>query len=218
MMIKRIFKEITPPLAIKVFRRIVPYQPKEDTGSESIFDGDDIEFKKYVTQSKVYGEYGCGQSTKWVIANTSAQVYCVDTSLEWINKVVLETSSAKNLHTQHVNLGEVGGWGYPINYSKRDDFNGYTDWIWEQEEMPDVVLVDGRFRVACFLTSLLKAKQGTVIIFDDYLNRPHYHVVEEFVKVHARAGRQAVFIVPEFSDEMLFGISSELEKFRLVRD
>ena len=35
--------------------------------------------------------------------------------------------------------------------------------------LDDCVLVDGRFRVCCFLTSLKNAEQGTRIIFDDYV-------------------------------------------------
>ena len=45
---------------------------------------------------------------------------------------------------------------------------------------PDLVLVDGRFRAACFLASLLFARPGAVILFDDYVDRPFYHTVEAF--------------------------------------
>jgi hypothetical protein len=37
---------------------------------------------------------------------------------------------------------------------------------------PDLVLIDGRFRLACFLHPLLAAAPGTPILFDDYTNRP----------------------------------------------
>lgn len=43
-----------------------------------------------------------------------------------------------------------------------------------------MVLVVGRFRVACFVYSLLCAQTRTIILFDDYANREHYHAVEEF--------------------------------------
>lgn len=41
-------------------------------------------------------------------------------------------------------------------------------------------MIDGRFRVACFLYSLLCAETGTVILFDDYSLRFRYHLVEDF--------------------------------------
>ena len=84
--------------------------------------------------------------------------------------------------------------------------------------MPDVVLIDGRFRVACFLTSLLKSKVGAVIIFDDYSDRNHYHVVEEFVEVSHLEQRQAIFVVPELSDDERLSISELLNDFRMVRE
>ncbi|MAO75600.1 MAG: hypothetical protein CL699_04770, partial [Chloroflexi bacterium] len=76
-------------------------------------------------------------------------------------------------------------------------FDIYTSSIWNRAEKPDVVLIDGRFRVACFLKSLLHAPPNTVILFDDYINRPHYHVVEEFLTPDQTCGRQASFIVPQ---------------------
>ena len=58
-------------------------------------------------------------------------------------------------------------------------------------------MIDGRFRVACFLNSLLNADPNTIILFDDYINRPHYHIVEEFLKPTQSCGRQACFVVPK---------------------
>ena len=52
-----------------------------------LFDNDDMLFKKYTTKSYVFAEYGCGQSTYWVLKNTTAQILSVDTSIEWIKKI-----------------------------------------------------------------------------------------------------------------------------------
>jgi hypothetical protein len=61
-------------------------------------------------------------------------------------------------------------------------------------------MIDGRFRVACFLTSLIYAQPQTVILFDDYEDRPVYHVVEKHLKPVLMAGRMAKFIVPDGVD------------------
>jgi len=81
---------------------------------------------------------------------------------------------------------------------------------------PDLVLIDGRFRVACFLHSLLAAEPGTPILFDDYSNRPHYHLVEESYPIEQTEGRQALFRVPAELDREVIG--RELEGFLMVRD
>ena len=59
--------------------------------------------------------------------------------------------------------------------------------------VPDTVFIDGRFRVASFLYTLVAARAGTTILFDDYVKRPEYHVVEEFCRVESTHGRLAVF-------------------------
>lgn len=71
---------------------------------------------------------------------------------------------------------------------------------------PDLVLIDGRFRVACLLTALLKAKAGTVILFDDYLNRRElYGRVEDLLLMRKQIGRMAEFVVPDVLDRGLCG-------------
>ncbi len=165
-----------PPIFIIVFRRMRHSSP------DQLFDGDDALFKDEVQKVDVYAEYGCGKSTTWVLKNTTASVISVDTSSEWIDTVREDNSSDGDiLDIHHSQLGEVGGWGRPLSYEKSDFFSDYTDYVWSQSNTPKLVLVDGRFRVCCFLTSLKFAKEGTKIIFDDYTNRPHYHFVEKYV-------------------------------------
>jgi hypothetical protein len=114
------------------------------------------------------------------------------------------------------NLGPVGRFGYPLTYAKRGNFAAYTDVIWQQDAKPEVVLIDGRFRVACFLTSLLYGPPGVQIIFDDYAERPHYHLVEEVLAPRQRGARQAIFEKPARVDEAR--LRRMIEQFRMVRD
>lgn len=63
------------------------------------------------------------------------------------------------------------------------------------------MLVDGRFRVACFLASLLSATPGTLIIRDDYAGRRgKYAIAESHAPLRAMLGRAALFEVPEQVD------------------
>jgi hypothetical protein len=43
-------------------------------------------------------------------------------------------------------------------------------------------MIDGRFRVACFLQTILHAQNDIIILFHDYRIRPDYHVVEEVAR------------------------------------
>ena len=184
-----------------------------------LFDGDESLFKKFLFLSKIYGEYGCGSSTTQVLSNCFAIVYSVDTSIKWVEDISLKNIKYKNkLNLKHVDLGDVGEWGRPINYSKRDKFINYTNWIWEQRKKPDTVLIDGRFRVCCFLTSLMLADEGTKIIFDDYINRPSYHIIENYVKREEIFGRQCLFLVPKKDKLDIEKLKIDIKNFRYVMD
>ena len=184
-----------------------------------LFDGDDSLFKEIIRETNLYGEYGCGLSTDWVLRNSKIMVHSVDTSLEWIQITKNKNNKyLQRLNIKLVDLGEVGDWGRPINYNNSDIFYNYTDWIWKLPQTPDTVLIDGRFRVCCFLTSLKNAKQGTKIIFDDYCNRPYYHIVENYIQREDTYGRQCLFIVPSQKDINFSELDKDIKNFRFVMD
>ena len=181
-----------------------------------LFEGDDGLFTEAIAGAEVYAEYGCGQSTRWVLEHTAATVYAVDTSEDWVAHVRQSDPTGERLHVHWVDVGPLGSWGTPTGFTKRENFAAYTDWAWDQGVSPDVVLVDGRFRVASFLTSLRRAEPGTTILFDDYRDRPQYHLVEEFVPVADRCGRQVRFEVPTPGRLDLDAIDALIAQFRLV--
>lgn len=184
----------------------------------TLFDGDDKLFKGLITSSKVYGEYGCGLSTIWAAKETNSLICSVDTSKEWVEKVTNELSldEQKRVGIHHIDVGECHNWGFPRSYKYRHNFIKYIESIWCRKTKPDLILIDGRFRVSCFLMSLLNANEGAHIIFDDYINREYYHVVEEYVDVEKIYGRQALFIVPPKNKLKLTRIKQEIEHFLFV--
>ena len=160
-----------------------------------LFDGDDYLFKSYLKNCNIYFEYGVGDSTIWVLENTSSRIISVDTDKKWIDKIDI-SKYKKRIDINWINLGDLGNWGRPESYKFRKYFKDYINNVWKFGLKADVILIDGRFRVACFLFSLINSKKDSIIIFDDYINRPHYHVVEEVIQIHENFGRQAIFRVP----------------------
>jgi hypothetical protein len=190
-----------------------------DYQSNILFDGDDELFKEALLNIKTYGEYGCGKSTNWVLRNTSANVIAVDTSEKWVEAVQSKNiESNKKLNIHYSNLGPVGAWGRPIDYSESKYFSDYTDYLWTQADQPNVILIDGRFRVCCFLTSLKFANEGVQIIFDDYTERPYYHFVEKYIPRIRECGRQCLFIVPAKTEIDLEELDRDINAFRNVMD
>jgi hypothetical protein len=208
----KFLKLITPPIFITSFFRIKTYFESKDR----LFDGDDNLFKKYLKNCQFYAEYGCGKSTNWVLENTNAVVYSVDTSNDWVKKT--DRKNNDKLNIKYVNVGEIGPWGTPLTYKKSDSFKIYTDWIWSHDYKPKCVLIDGRFRVCCFLTSLKFADEGTVLIFDDYIERPYYHIVEKYIQRTEFTKRQCIFIVPNKSKINLVELDDDIANFRYVID
>jgi hypothetical protein len=204
-------------LAQKVTKEPSPSRPDE----EPLFAGHDALFKSLAADCRTYFEYGCGASTVWMADNTTAKIFATDTSSEWIDTVWdrVPRDAVNRLHLTHIDLGELKKWGRPISYADRDRFHDYTSQMWRQRSVePDLVLIDGRFRVCCFLTSLRHARPGTRIVFDDYMDRPHYHLVEEFVTRADCCGRQVLFIVPEKDALNADRLDAEIAAFQNVMD
>lgn len=156
-------------------------------------------FKASILNSICYLEYGCGGSTAYA-ANVEKckTIISIDTSQVWIDKVKKALSGThRDLHLLYCDVGETGQWGTPLNRDKSAEYWQYMVSPWQLavdlKVVPDLVLIDGRFRVASFLYSLICARVGTCLMFDDYFDRPHYFVVEKFCKLQHRYGRMAVF-------------------------
>jgi hypothetical protein len=157
-------------------------------------------FEQCLAGTSAYLEYGCGGSTLLAMHKGVAQIFSVDTDRTWIDKLLqagAQSASRSVVQLVHCNVGPVGDWGMPVDRSGMERFPAYAPSPWaaaaKAGAQPDLVLVDGRFRVAACLYSFAAAKAGTRILFDDYVNRRAYHVVEEFLMPVAVAGRMAMF-------------------------
>jgi len=170
---------------------------KNRSDDQVLFDGDDKLFKDLIKNIDTYFEYGCGKSTEYVYRYTNCNIYSVDTDRSWVKITQQLTNGKKDnrLNIDWIDVGKVEEWGYPITYAKRKYFFNYANNFYKKNYKPDLVLIDGRLRVFCFLTTLRHAPIGTKIIFDDYTNRPIYHVAEEFSPLLDKCGRQALFEV-----------------------
>lgn len=167
-----------------------------------LFGGDGQLFMDLAKTCRHYGEYGCGGSTVWMLRETAAQVVSVDLSRSRLDRVQSEAGAA----AERAKLIEVGlqltldGNGL-IPDQQRHQVGDYLAAPWKfRLEQPDLVMIDGQFRVACFLYTLLQAAAGTRVLIDDYRDRPQYHVVEEVCPVAEWSGRMALFVVPENVD------------------
>ena len=161
-------------------------------------------FEDYVSKAKGYLEYGSGGSTLSAQSLGAKHIISVDSSKEWHQAIKKDLNGCSNIDLIYCDIGAVGHWGKPINNNGIKNYHAYIVFPWQvaQEKNIDIdlILIDGRFRVACFLYSLICAQPGTTILFDDYTFRPRYHVVEEFCTKLKNHGRMAEFRVEKNFD------------------
>jgi len=194
---------------------IVPTLPYMDKEGLEIFN-------KMILQSKAYLEYGSGGSTLTASACQNLDIIIsVESDKAWADKIISAVSqSQKKIAIDYVDIGPVGNWGKPLSTEKIYNYFSYTTKPWERSEQygiePDLVLIDGRFRVSTILFSLLKTQLGTVILFDDYTNRHYYHVIEEFIKPSKNYGRMALFEIKKknISDKLI----EKIMRYSIVSD
>ena len=128
-------------------------------------------------------------------------IYC-DSSSVWIDSVskIVSAYSEINAYPVFIDVGDVVEWGRPKDKSHAIAWKNYCyqPWLTAQKNNinPQLVLVDGRFRVACFLNSLLFGSFETTILFDDYYDRDYYKVVENIIEPEGTHDRMATFVIP----------------------
>lgn len=177
-------------------------------------------FEQYVSNATCYLEYGSGAST-WHAHQLGAQhIISVDSSEDWNKTVKSHLKDANNIDLLYCDIGPVGNWGRPVNDKGIRDYHTYMVSPWrvahEKNLEVDLIMIDGRFRVACFLYSLLCAKAGTVILFDDYGHRFRYHIVEKFCRKVDSYGRMAKFYVEKDYD--LPELVATIAKYSIIKD
>jgi hypothetical protein len=135
-----------------------------------------------LTRARVVVEYGIGGSTLLAIKQGVSRLTSVDSDRAWIEKVeaVQEVQDAKQRGVAtflHADVGPVGQLGSPTDKTFEPVWARYAMAPWRSETQPDLVLIDGRFRIACALQTALSVLPETQIVIHDFWNRPPYHVV-----------------------------------------
>jgi hypothetical protein len=154
--------------------------------------------KNLYTQATVILEYGSGGSTLLAANMPGKIVISVENDARWAEDMrawIANATLPSKPRIYPVDVGETGKWARPKNARHWKKFHTYPLKVWDEPyfEQPDVILIDGRFRIACFVTAYLRATKPVIVLFDDYVDRPHYHVVERLLAPTECVGRMARF-------------------------
>jgi hypothetical protein len=167
----------------------VPDQPHFDSESLSYF-------MERLSRASEYLEFGSGGSTVEA-AKRNKRFTTIESDGEFLS-AVREKIGHNAGRLIHINIGRTGEWGAPI--SKRNTPWNRWRWAryarapWDGQRWPDLILIDGRFRVHCALYAIRQLYgRDFEILFDDYTGRPFYHEVEQFAELKYFRGRMACF-------------------------
>ena len=143
-------------------------------------------------------EYGSGGSTVMAAEMPGKRVYSVESDAAWaasLQAYLDQQGIAAGVSLHAVDIGPTGDWGTPTDESGWRRYHHYPLTVWDRADFqhPDVVLVDGRFRAACLIATLLRITRPVTLLFDDYRDRKVYHRVEAFARPVAMVGRMARF-------------------------
>ncbi|AZN36343.1 hypothetical protein [Iodobacter ciconiae] len=154
-----------------------------------------------LSNAQSYLEYGMGGSTILAAQLGVPRIVSIDSSEKWIDKVACQLDplqSPSQIELLHAPIGETIEWGFPKNTQMQSQWPDYYSKPWRVAHDPSLVLIDGRFRVPCFLYSLLQLKPGAIILWDDYRERSEYHHIEQHLAPSAYFGKMAYFLVPSY--------------------
>ena len=174
----------------------VPSEPEFDELSKP-------KFIDLLRRSEFYLEYGSGGSTL-LAARIQKRFISVDTDPWFLRSVRRAIGTlAADQKLIHADIGLTGPWGKPmrdtgLSASRLAKWRSYAATPWQDianDDAPDLVLVDGRFRVSTTLLccqKLYKNPEARILV-DDYAERPEYSVIERHADLIDMVGRMAIF-------------------------
>jgi hypothetical protein len=149
-------------------------------------------------KAKCILEYGSGGSTFIAARNPEVKVLSVESDWAWsgvMRQALMREGLSQNAIIHWCDIGPTKGWGRPKTDVGWEKYHHYPLGVWDLPNFqhPDLVLIDGRFRIGCFLACLFKSTKPMTVLWDDYIDRKEFAVVEKYLKPAKLVGRMALF-------------------------
>jgi hypothetical protein len=168
-------------------------------GEPHLFGEEHKLFRRCIDRGDLrYLEFGGGGSTL-VAVRRGGVVVTVESDVAWVKKLRTDPEIAAAVANQtaailHGDIGPTKELGYPADRTHADVWPAYIGVAWAEwarrRAIPNLVYVDGRFRVACCLSVLvaLGPWRGTgemphVLLHDFDGRRPYYRPVLEYFDI-----------------------------------
>ena len=184
---------------------------KEDVGLLPHFEEFDTEmFYKYLGKCENYLEFGCGGSTyQACLKGNIEKIYSIESDKKWIEKVEREVikksdKSGRVRFIYNEMQSPPNSWGHPGINATEKQMKSYSSCLKNLTESEiselDLILIDGRFRVACCLKCYDLISYDCFVIFDDFLNREHYHIVLDYYDIVEKTSNETMVVLKKKKD------------------
>lgn len=149
-------------------------------------DNDKEMFYNYLNKSTIYFEYGSGGSTSQATNRKNIRkIYSVESNYDYYIMLKSKLGEIQKLVLIYNEMDSLPNtWGNPGPNSTIEQRINYSNQILnvKHNKKIDLVLIDGRFRVACCL-KCHSINNKCLILFDDFLDRVYYHIILNFYKI-----------------------------------
>ena len=131
-------------------------------------------FCYFMKPENIYFEFGSGGSTN-VASYYKVKTFSVESDIKWHQKL-----KHNKIQANYITIDlKTNYWGYPGKATNIDNWKKYIQ-SYKKEYNADIILIDGRFRVACGLDIFNKIRNDTIVLIHDYINRKNYHILENY--------------------------------------
>ena len=159
-------------------------------------------FKNEINKSNIYLEYGSGKTTL-LAKKLEKDFYSIESDKNFYKYLKKKLNNSDRLILK--DFGYTSYWSFPINFETKKEklykvANSYSNDILKELEkknkIPDLILVDGRYRVlvGLHLYNFFKNKKNKYkIIFDDLTSkRDYYNILHDYFDIKIISGRIGV--------------------------
>lgn len=167
--------------------------------------------KNLMKKCNFYLEFGSGNSTLY-FQNLGKKFLSIETDRNFY--YYLKNKIFKINNYKFCNMGIVKYYSRPFNYNLKSlnvikFYNKIFVKLKKNQNFPDLILVDGRYRVlTCLMLYkfLIHSPNSFNLIIDDFKNRSYYHILNKFFKIK-QVGRFG------FTNQFILHEENKIKKF-----
>jgi len=157
--------------------------------------------RKYSNPKDRLLEFGSVGSTL-TLARYCKEMVSIESDKKFLSKVKIScaVNNIFNVKLHYCNIGPTSWYGYPLRSLECifiRKYSMYYENLWERNVLQwpvSLILIDGRFRVATFLTMVLEnPTTDFIVIFDDFLGREEYSEILNYFTPLEYSGSAAIF-------------------------